>query len=107
MLNELAKEWVAALRSGEFVQGIGCLNMDNKLCCLGVACEVYRKHKPDFEYTGQSGYLPGEVRDALGLASDNGSSYDEDTLVSLNDSKNLTFHEIADVIEREPSGLFN
>jgi hypothetical protein len=33
-------EWIAALRSGDFVQGYGRLNDHNKYCCLGVKCEL-------------------------------------------------------------------
>lgn len=40
--NELAAEWVAALRSGEYEQTKAVLYdpVDNMYCCLGVLCEV-------------------------------------------------------------------
>ena len=35
------KEWVKALRSGEYQQGRGCLrSRDDKFCCLGVLCDL-------------------------------------------------------------------
>jgi hypothetical protein len=42
---ELKAKWVAALRSGEYLQGKGVLKKVNKddeirYCCLGVLCEV-------------------------------------------------------------------
>ena len=40
MKRDVAKKWVAKLRSGEYEQGKGYLNDDGKMCCLGVLCEV-------------------------------------------------------------------
>lgn len=44
MLNENARKWVEALRSGEFTQCSGKLcGYDGSrwcYCCLGVACEI-------------------------------------------------------------------
>jgi hypothetical protein len=41
MKQGLKKKWVAALRSGEYKQGIGELYVkDNSYCCLGVLCRV-------------------------------------------------------------------
>jgi len=38
------KEWVKALRSGEYKQGQSYLrNRDNKFCCLGVLCDLTNK----------------------------------------------------------------
>ncbi len=49
-----------ALRSGEFQQGKSMLhNVHNDTyCCLGVACEVYRRETGDGEWEG-SGRSPG------------------------------------------------
>lgn len=48
MRQSVAKEWVAALRSGEYNQGRNVLkNLDNTFCCLGVLCELYRKKNDD------------------------------------------------------------
>lgn len=43
--KELKDKWVAALRSGDYKQGIGCLKYKDKegtlrYCCLGVLAEV-------------------------------------------------------------------
>jgi len=40
MNQEIKARWTAALRSGEYQQGEGCLNKNGKLCCLGVLCEL-------------------------------------------------------------------
>lgn len=34
------KEWVEALRSGNYKQGAGFLCKDGKYCCLGVLCHI-------------------------------------------------------------------
>lgn len=40
-MNEaVAKQWVAALRSGRYEQGRGQLLLDGKFCCLGVLCDI-------------------------------------------------------------------
>lgn len=36
------KKWVEALRSGKFKQGKRHLNANNKFCCQGVACELFK-----------------------------------------------------------------
>lgn len=42
MMDRVLKDkWVTALRSGQYVQGVGELKTkDGKYCCLGVLCEV-------------------------------------------------------------------
>lgn len=37
---ELKAKWVAALRSGEYRQGVGYLNAKDGFCCLGVLCDI-------------------------------------------------------------------
>ena len=53
-MNDNAKKWVAALRSGEYRQGRGWLHLhtpeDDSYCCLGVACDLYSKE------TGNGGW---------------------------------------------------
>ena len=53
MNAQIKKEWLEALRSGEFLQGTGRLRYsERKLngqnvkrhCCLGVLCEIVKKH---------------------------------------------------------------
>jgi len=40
MVPEIKAQWVAALRSGEYVKGRNHLQKDGKFCCLGVLCEL-------------------------------------------------------------------
>jgi hypothetical protein len=122
MLNDFAREWVAALRSGEFKQGIGQLahKRDNepRYCCLGVACELaarkgivskQEERAQDIVYDNMLGGLPEPVREMLNLSTNNGQMYRDaisESLAFLNDEKRLSFQEIAAIIESEPKGLF-
>lgn len=125
-MNRNAKKWVAALRSGKYKRGTGQLaifaNRQQsriKYCCLGVACElahqagiVSKEVSPcgRLVYAGNDSYLPPVVRDWLGLKDKEGGygphkPWIETTLARLNDA-GKTFTYIADVIEKEPPGLF-
>lgn len=117
-LNKNAKKWVAALRSGKYKQGKGALHKVSKsrhhtFCCLGVACEIYRKENEikvvkygsHIIYNEKAGVLPQEVTDWLGL-DNNGGYYSKSSLMSHNDEDRLSFEEIADIIESQPKGLF-
>lgn len=135
-MNENAKKWVEALRSGDYEQGKRRLAVKNdgetKFCCLGVACELAIEAglpitRVDLERSGATviGYqqdteaslpyiekinLPHLVRDWLGLASDAGSFVNPsgglEYLTGLND-RGKAFSAIAAIIESEPKGLFD
>lgn len=120
-MPEAAKEWVAALRSGKYIQGRGRLAcVDNgvvKHCCLGVGCEVlgYERKGEYFNvYFEPTYYLTEEGFDSDILD----TGLDEHTLSLLgigsklmndlidyndggyqDDPKRLSFSEIADKIE--------
>ena len=125
MLNDNAKLWVKALRSGEYKQCTQFLHIagsdGDEFCCLGVACDLYIKEGNELEvkrnpydaphtvrYNEITSVLPREVRDWLGLRSEDGlynAPIQDRTLVGDNDN-GKTFEEIADIIESEPEGLF-
>jgi hypothetical protein len=130
-MNENAKAWVAALRSGEFKQGKNVLRSNEDYCCLGVACELYHRQfeayiwesfeNPEedndemtvYSFDGDDLQLAERVREWLGLATNIGAyRRGADDPISARPSlaeKNDTgakFEEIADIIEREPDGLF-
>jgi len=125
-LNENAQKWNAALKSGEFEQARGQLKTeDDHFCCLGVACELYRREtgqgeweqhaddrsivefRLDEEFVG--GILPPRVQSWLGLREPAGAYYDEyhsqNCLTADNDA-GYTFDRIATIVESEPDGLF-
>lgn len=111
------KQWVAALRSGEYQQGQGYLNKQNKFCCLGVVCDLYIKSGGKGEWkmdaTGmgrfivkdavdEAMYLPDVVRKWL-IEDDFAAGQDLSELnpISLNDNRRLDFAQIADCIEEK------
>lgn len=135
-MNENAKKWVAALRSGKYKQGTAVLHNVTRgtHCCLGVACDLYaqehpellvedevrhqvaRSARPDGEsvtvvrtYGGATAALPKQVQRWLGLSTYHGAFYKKGVstgLVTYNDSGRFDFDAIADIIESEPAGLF-
>lgn len=130
-MNNNAKKWVEALRSGEFTQAQRTLQTkEQEYCCLGVACELYRRETGEGEWIerfdvsltglyfapgnkrhGSNSFLPPVVQEWIGLNGAAGEFDDSDinddstTLAEMNDEGN-TFDQIATVIEQEPEGLF-
>lgn len=118
---EARAELVKALRSGEFHQhrsGLRGFSDDATIahCCLGVACEIYRRIEGEgmwyedgkFKVGDRfsSSYLPPLVQNWLGFERPGGAtikSHGEDgqynTLAELNDSGHWNFNNIADLIE--------
>ena len=144
-LNENAQKWVDSLRSGEFKQGIGKLRHaedareitpEDTFCCLGVACELYRRENPETSewVNGHTGVnfrvsidpepefhdecdidLPPVVAKWLGLASvegrylvppQGGPRQLDFTYLTNDNDRGATFEEIATIIESEPTDLF-
>lgn len=106
MKEEIRDKWVAALRSGEFVQGHYTLYdfSYNSYCCLGVLCELHRREfrseswilgTPSF-YFGHESHLPPEVIEWLGIEED---MYLSSFLMGANDSDGWPFAKIARYIE--------
>ena len=109
---------VAALRSGEYEQGVKRLRTEIKgrshFCCLGVACEISGLGKwtmfrtPQWVYLtdeGQSNWanLPQDVNHYYGFRTIYGGGA-SNNLTKLNDT-GWSFAAIADLIESEPEGL--
>lgn len=97
MLDPKFKEnWIAALLSGKYEQGKACLRTaDNKFCCLGVACDVidsssWVKGDRRYEHNGNSGYIPEELGEKVGLSLDI-----QFMIAPLNDTKGYSFEDIA------------
>ena len=120
MMNANARKWVEALRSGRYKQGRNRLRTEYGYCCLGVACEVYRRETGGgiweegtldfhiFDGTGrrvvEKVVLPDAVSKWLGLV-DRAGFFEGGALTNLNDS-GTPFDGIANVIESEPPMLF-
>lgn len=118
-MNNNAKKWVEALRSGEFQQTKGKLHNGSEYCCLGVACAIYAEEGggnfekdavyDEWSFDGECSTLPDSVLDWLNLQTDAGyfKLIDGDgSLLDANDEQGKTFEEIADIIDSEPEGLF-
>lgn len=107
MKKEIADQWVAALRRGEYEQGRGQLkNVYGKFCALGVLCDVVApnnwKQMRDGRYAcemdeidSHSTLLPTSVLVMTGM-----HSRSETNLAGLNDVAGRSFDEIADYIEQ-------
>lgn len=126
-MNENAKKWVEALRSGEFKQATGHLRTQSGHCCMGVLCELFMREGGSLHVENCGGIsgatffdndatlLPKKVQRWAGLKDwkgrfltntpDNGDVKTADCLTAIND-RGATFAEIADLIESEPPGLF-
>jgi len=121
-MNENAKKWVAALRSGRYRQTRGHLADRSGFCCLGVACELYIEAgndlskmpdgRPDGEirYGDETAQLPNEVQQWLGLRHSTGLvdglfGRSPMQLSALNDH-GMSFEALADTIEDRQEDLF-
>jgi hypothetical protein len=71
MNKEIAKKWVDALRSGDYVAARKQLRAGDRFCCLGVLCDVYAQENAaswDGEkFFGEIFYAPETVTDWVGL----------------------------------------
>lgn len=122
IVNENAKKWVAALRSGEYQQTKSRLQNSKGYCCLGVACDLYEKElgvkvlprcSGYYDATQEGEELSGNfepVRVWLGLRDSVGQCAMEDKTISASlaeaNDDGLSFSDIADILESEPEGLF-
>lgn len=121
MNPEIKQRWIAALKSGEYVQGFNHLkNNDGSFCCLGVLCELARQDgvvainesgdvphyfDPENEQDNSTTALPGIVMKWADLARSIGDEIrvnvaDYAYLTTMND-KGKTFEQIAEVIRGE------
>lgn len=112
MREEIKAKWVAALRSGEYKQGIGRLRYDTddgtSYCCLGVLCDLAEKegitrlHLGEEEsyahYDDDADLLPPSVMRWAGL-DDSDTEIRGYELTYYNDESQFSFNEIADLIE--------
>lgn len=121
MNEEIKAKWIAALRSGKYVQGVERLHRkslnNDEFCCLGVLCEIAADNdvvdRVGTDYSigywnrMTEGYaswasLPTSVMLWAGLRQDDpviNPFESATTLSNLNDSQRLSFDEIATVIE--------
>ncbi len=103
MKAELKAQWVAALRSGQYKQGVGYLHNQGCYCCLGVLADTYNPKgwtpidgwDNGYQFCGQSSVLEYYSLNEFGLSSEY-----QDILIGFNDDTKYTFEQIADWIEQ-------
>lgn len=124
MNPEIKTLWLDALRSGEYKQGKHALHRlaDNSFCCLGVLCDVVVKsdmvdivveeHSGVSVYNGDALTLPLAIAEVAqinpfgglldgGAVWSSGGHLPYRELTEINDYTDLTFNEIADIIEEK------
>jgi hypothetical protein len=98
--------WVEALESGKYEQGRKLLrSLDNKFCCLGVACDLFKdevglkwvKSHTSYTIDCNHGSLPYLVRGHLDFFCVDAAPYE---LAELNDN-GASFTELAAVIREK------
>lgn len=101
---------VSDLRDPANQQTAGTLRIGDAFCCLGRACEVYRRiETPGVEWTidelsigrflGASGLPPVEVAEWYGWGIDVDPNIGTASMASLNDTHCLQFKDIAQELE--------
>lgn len=127
-LNPNAELWAKALESGEYKQGrLRLRTVDNKFCCLGVACDLAIKAgvpgvswqhdlfanwevlEQPYNMCRHTSYLPETVRTWLGLRTFSGILVIDGLqtdLVSLNDDERKSFRRIAKFVRKHADELF-
>lgn len=98
------KTWIRALRSGKYRQAKGTLQNDSGHCCLGVACEVFvpTNKQARLKNGALHGPTPVAQRAAPEWLKIINIEFEEASgrrLSQLNDYDELTFNEIADLLQ--------
>ena len=110
MIELIKKDWLEALRSGDYEQGTKYLKNDGKYCCLGVLCQLFADEKKVHfdELDIDDEVLPINVAEWSGLCDVNPEvEFDGITeqISAFNDGANdmqsLNFKEIANLIEEQ------
>lgn len=118
MNKEIKEKWVAALRSGKYTQSKQKLKTKYGYCCLGVLCDLAVKegickespgedlHNEEVMFDTRTSILPDSVLRWSEVDSLNPSILIEGkiypyTLAECNDTLELDFNQIADIIEKQ------
>ena len=122
-MNLHAQLLVETLRGNEFEQAIGWLRTDTgvedrkQLCCLGVACEIYRQQTgnsvwelvgDEWYFLGETSVLPIAVANWFKMVDTEGSFLNDGAVNGLLDAndKGYSFAQIADMVESHSSEIF-
>lgn len=123
-LGPRQEKYLQMLESGDYqqVQMYLCKIEEGvrKYCCLGIACLLHGAKEEQcvdagsnfISFDGEKDYLPTEVQKYLRFRGHDGGEFAwngyflDQSLIDLNDSRHLTFKEIAAVIREDPSRVF-
>ncbi len=112
MKLDIAKKWVAALRSGKYKGTKHVLKRYTekgpRYCCLGVLCEVYAKTFPKGTQNWENdATLPTHIMQWAGMWTNTGTYGNSNTqnLAYQNDKAKRGFKGIANIIERHVKDL--
>lgn len=118
MDTKIQKKWTDALRSGDYEQGTHYLRNEDRYCCLGVLCDLYKKETGQGEWAGGIFYVEGatqcsvmfppepvrewaglDMKDEKMLAAHNDPGYVLNAERQLKRLQSHSFEEIAELIE--------
>lgn len=108
MNKKVKKQWLKALRSGEYKQTTNYLKNSDAYCCLGILCDIHSKEKNHKWSVGESYFsqnrgLPDQVLKWANLPNDNRYvvyNGKHGQLGNANDM-GLSFKQIANIIEKQ------
>lgn len=112
-MNNNAKKWLKALKSGKYKQTAGALKHKEGFCCLGVLCEVYNensktpikpkkiKNQDSYVYNNNHSFPPNIVAEWAGLKIEAMTN-----LTHFNDVQEYSFEKIASLMEKTPKKYF-
>lgn len=114
--QEIKGQWVAALRSGKYVQGHGLLRLSGDgfeaFCCLGVLADIVNPSGWDFLTTIPGKWIGTDIPVCWRLSDETNEEFYElptggalldpdfqQILINMNDEKKMSFAAIASYIE--------
>jgi hypothetical protein len=112
MKQDVKEKWISDLRSGNYKQAQQSLRNREGYCCLGVLCESmgYKDWKDageddyslrGFYHKGEDNvYITGDLNEQL-LEEAGLTRKDTQQLITLNDTDNYTFEDIATYVEEK------
>lgn len=93
MDKEIKAKWIAALRSGEYIQGISSFEREGKFCCLGVLCKVAGEPTHSFTFNPQADIGNWDFADSV-------CGHSVASFLARKNDYGWTFSKIADYIEK-------
>lgn len=114
VLTDRQQHFLKLLRSGEIEQADGYLRGGDRMCCLGVMCESYRRQTGEGDWNAENRFEldetnftfvpPNKVANFFGLETSSDPVITQDTSGTIvaseaNDERGLNFDQIATLFE--------